>query len=77
MITPRFGWCGPLHHAPLMQQAGLDYIEGQLVPLHIEDDAAKAGGYTGLLSSECAIKGDPVIGMRESTAFLRRAWAAA
>jgi hypothetical protein len=30
-----------------------------------------------LLSSECAIKGDPVIGMRESTAFLRRAWAAA
>ncbi|SAK61529.1 xylose isomerase domain-containing protein [Caballeronia fortuita] len=42
MITPLLGWCGPLRHAPLMQQAGLDYIEAQLVPLHIEDDAAFA-----------------------------------
>ncbi len=38
MTIPQFGWCGPPHQAPLMQQAGLDYIETRLVPLHIEDD---------------------------------------
>ncbi|MDR5762447.1 sugar phosphate isomerase/epimerase family protein [Caballeronia sp. LZ035] len=42
MNTPPFGWCGPWHHASLMQQAGLDYIEAQLVPLNIEDDASFA-----------------------------------
>lgn len=39
MTIPQLGWCGQLHHAPLMHQAGLDYIEAQLVPLSIEDDA--------------------------------------
>ncbi|SAK82528.1 xylose isomerase domain-containing protein [Caballeronia temeraria] len=42
MTTPLFGWCGPLHHAPFMLQAGLNYIEAQLVPLGIEDDTAFA-----------------------------------
>jgi sugar phosphate isomerase/epimerase len=42
MNLPQFGWCGQLHQASQMQQAGLDYIEAQLVPLGIEDDAAFA-----------------------------------
>ncbi|WP_233858295.1 sugar phosphate isomerase/epimerase family protein [Paraburkholderia sp. HD33-4] len=37
---PRFGWCGPLQNAALMKEAGLDYIEAQLVPMKLEDDAA-------------------------------------
>ncbi|MFP3558026.1 sugar phosphate isomerase/epimerase family protein [Paraburkholderia sp. SIMBA_049] len=38
--TPQFGWCGPLHNAALIKDAGLDYIEAQLVPMKLEDDAA-------------------------------------
>ncbi|WP_109476070.1 sugar phosphate isomerase/epimerase family protein [Paraburkholderia sp. C35] len=38
--TPQFGWCGPLQNATLMKEAGLDYIEAQLVPMKLEDDAA-------------------------------------
>ncbi|GAB5097674.1 sugar phosphate isomerase/epimerase family protein [Caballeronia sp. HLA56] len=38
--TPQFGWCGPLQNAALMKEAGLDYIEAQLVPMKLEDDAA-------------------------------------
>ncbi|BCQ26703.1 TIM barrel protein [Caballeronia sp. NK8] len=37
---PRFGWCGPLQNAALMKEAGLDYIEAQLVPMTLEDDAS-------------------------------------
>src|ERR1700747_3141828 len=37
--TPLFGWCGPLQNAVLMKEAGLDYIEAQLVPMKLEDDA--------------------------------------
>ncbi|MDR5746465.1 sugar phosphate isomerase/epimerase [Caballeronia sp. LZ029] len=40
MNTPKFGWCGPLQNAALMKEAGLDYIEAQLVPMNLEDDAA-------------------------------------
>ena len=40
--TPRFGWCGPLQNASLMKEAGLDYIEAQLVPMKLEDDASFA-----------------------------------
>ena len=40
MYIPKFGWCGPPANAPMMKQAGLDYIEVQLVPLKLEDDAA-------------------------------------
>ena len=39
---PQFGWCGPLHSVQNMADAGLDYIETQLVPLNLEDDAAFA-----------------------------------
>ena len=38
----KFGWCGTLDKAPDMAAAGLDYIEVQLVPLNLEDDAAFA-----------------------------------
>ncbi|WP_080415146.1 sugar phosphate isomerase/epimerase family protein [Burkholderia ubonensis] len=38
--TPRFGWCGPLQNAASMKEAGLDYIEAQLVPMKLENDAA-------------------------------------
>lgn len=36
----KIGWCGPLQNAALMHEAGLDYIEAQLVPMTLEDDAA-------------------------------------
>jgi sugar phosphate isomerase/epimerase len=39
---PEFGWCGTPDKAAAMQAAGLDYIELQLVPLRIEEDAAFA-----------------------------------
>jgi sugar phosphate isomerase/epimerase len=34
----------------------------------------KKSGYSGRLSAECAIKGDPVTGMRMSADFLRKTW---
>lgn len=37
---PPVGWCGPLERATHMCQAGLDYIEAQLVPMKLEDDHA-------------------------------------
>lgn len=37
--TARFGWCGPLDRAADFQAAGADYIEAQLVPMQLEDDA--------------------------------------
>ncbi len=36
----KIGWCGTLDKAPAMKAAGLDYIEAQLVPMKLEDDAA-------------------------------------
>jgi sugar phosphate isomerase/epimerase len=42
MNTPQFGWCGPLQNASTMKEAGLDYIEAQLVPMKLEDDASFA-----------------------------------
>lgn len=49
--TPQFGWCGPLQNAVLMKEAGLDYIEAQLVPMKLEDDAlfANAKAHLGEL----------------------------
>jgi sugar phosphate isomerase/epimerase len=38
----KIGWCGPIERAADMQAAGLDYIEVQIVPLKLEDDAAFA-----------------------------------
>ncbi|KAB0634777.1 sugar phosphate isomerase/epimerase family protein [Burkholderia latens] len=46
--TPRFGWCGPLQNAASMKEAGLDYIEAQLVPMQLEDDAAFADAKAGV-----------------------------
>lgn len=40
--TPQIGWCGLLQNAASMKEAGLDYIEAQLVPMKIEDDASFA-----------------------------------
>jgi sugar phosphate isomerase/epimerase len=37
--TPLFGWCGPVSSAASMKAAGLDYVELQLVPMRLEDDA--------------------------------------
>lgn len=37
--VPEFGWCGTPDKAADMHAAGLDYIELQLVPLQLEDDA--------------------------------------
>lgn len=34
----------------------------------------KAHGYSGLLSAECGFKDEPLASMRESAAFMRRAW---
>jgi sugar phosphate isomerase/epimerase len=39
---PKFGWCGPVQNAPQMRNAGLDYIEGRLVPMKLEEDTAFA-----------------------------------
>lgn len=39
---PQIGWCGTPDKAPFMQAAGLDYLELQLVPLKLEDNAAFA-----------------------------------
>jgi sugar phosphate isomerase/epimerase len=38
----QFGWCGPLARAEEFQAAGADYIEAQLVPMLLEDDACLA-----------------------------------
>jgi sugar phosphate isomerase/epimerase len=38
--NPPIGWCGPLERAAEMHQAGLNYIEAQLVPMKLEDDQA-------------------------------------
>lgn len=40
--VPQFGWCGHPEQALLMQQAGVDYFEGQLAPMQLEDDSAFA-----------------------------------
>jgi len=40
--VPLIGWCGPLERAADMHQAGLNYIEAQLVPMRLEDDRAFA-----------------------------------
>ncbi|MEO0003699.1 MAG: hypothetical protein RLZZ22_1391 [Pseudomonadota bacterium] len=37
-----FGWCGPLDRAPDCHAAGADYIEAQLVPMRLENDARLA-----------------------------------
>ena len=37
--APKFGWCGPLASAANVKAAGLDYVELQLVPMRLEDDA--------------------------------------
>jgi sugar phosphate isomerase/epimerase len=39
---PDIGWCGTVDKAVAMQAAGLDYIEVQVVPMRLEDDAAFA-----------------------------------
>ena len=39
-FIPQIGWCGTPDKAADMHAAGLDYIELQLVPLKLEDDAA-------------------------------------
>lgn len=39
---PRFGWCGPLQNADNIKLAGLDYMEAQLVPMQLENDASFA-----------------------------------
>ncbi|SAK84673.1 xylose isomerase domain-containing protein [Caballeronia hypogeia] len=46
MKTPKFGWCGLLENASTMKDSGLDYIEAQLVPMKLEDDAAFAHAKT-------------------------------
>jgi sugar phosphate isomerase/epimerase len=38
----QIGWCGPVERAADMLAAGLDYIEVQIVPLKLENDAAFA-----------------------------------
>ena len=38
--VPAIGWCGTIDKAAAMHAAGLDYIELQVVPLNLEDDAA-------------------------------------
>jgi len=40
--VPLIGWCGTPDKASFMQAAGLDYIELQLVPLKLENNAAFA-----------------------------------
>jgi sugar phosphate isomerase/epimerase len=40
--VPQFGWCGHPEQAVLMQRAGVDYFEGQLAPMQLEDDSAFA-----------------------------------
>lgn len=40
--TPRFGWCGPIQNATNIKAAGLDYMEAQLVPMHLENDSCFA-----------------------------------
>ena len=40
--TPEIGWCGTPDKAQAMADAGLDYLELQLVPLRLEDDRAWA-----------------------------------
>ena len=37
---PLIGWCGTPDKAGAIHQAGLDYLELQLVPLGLEDDLA-------------------------------------
>jgi hypothetical protein len=65
--TPRFGWCGPLQNAALMKEAGLDYIEAQLVPMNLEDDASFA-------SAKALIKDLPLPALAFSYRFAMDAW---
>lgn len=44
--VPQWGWCGPVERAAEFAQAGLDYIEVQIVPLQLENDAAFANALT-------------------------------
>ena len=38
----KFGWCGSPANAAQIKQAGLDYVELQLVPMQLEDDVSFA-----------------------------------
>ena len=42
VTTPLFGWCGPVDRAADMCAAGVDYIEAQIVPMQLENDASFA-----------------------------------
>ena len=42
VTTPLFGWCGPMDRAADMRAAGVDYIEAQIVPMQLENDASFA-----------------------------------
>lgn len=39
-MSVKFGWCGPIEIAGDVRRAGLDYVEVQLVPMNLDDDAA-------------------------------------
>ncbi len=51
--TPRFGWCGPLQNASLMKEAGLDYIEAQLVPMNSKTTHRSPMQRRGCLTCRC------------------------
>lgn len=52
----QFGWCGGLELIPDLEQAGLDYLELQIVPLNLEDDAAFAAAKSAVVGTELPIR---------------------
>jgi sugar phosphate isomerase/epimerase len=46
----QFGWCGSAADAAQIKQAGLDYVELQLVPMRLEDDVSFAQAKAGIKS---------------------------
>jgi sugar phosphate isomerase/epimerase len=48
-IDPPFGWCGSLNEALVVRDAGLDFIELQLVPMRLEDANAFADAEARIL----------------------------
>jgi sugar phosphate isomerase/epimerase len=45
---PRFGWAAPVESAALVRDAGLDYIEPQIVPMRLENDDAFAAAKSAI-----------------------------
>ena len=47
----KLGWCGPIENAPIIANAGLDFIEVPLAPLGLEERASFAAAKKAVTAS--------------------------